>query len=140
MYHKERRGNTINMANRRDLLKKIAIPFKAAVFGFAILPPPGAGIFQERHEVGDADNIDACRPEFGIGRHGSEYHEATVAAAHHCYASGIGKAAFNEILHSRFQVCNKIHTQAYIVKALIFIAVAWNCRAHWEQVRHIRWR
>src|SRR5579883_3637782 len=66
MRDKERRGNAIYLMNGRDFLQKGAVMFQAAILSLAQLAPPGSGTLQEGHKVGDAHNIDACRPDLWI--------------------------------------------------------------------------
>src|SRR5215472_11257410 len=90
MYDEERRCNTIYMVDGRNLLQEFAVAFQAAILGFAQLAPPGAGIFKERHEVGNANNINGCCPEIRVGGDGREYHETAVASTHYRDAFWIG--------------------------------------------------
>src|SRR5260221_14056879 len=62
MDHQQRGTNLFNVVDRRDLREKVAVVFEAAVLSLAQVPPPGPGVLEERHEVGDANQVYAGRP------------------------------------------------------------------------------
>src|SRR5947209_5485550 len=124
MHDKERRGNPIHGTNGGYLLQKFAVTLQAAVFGLAQLAPPGTRVLQERHEIGDPNDINPCRPQIGVGRQRGQHHESTIAASHYGNATRISDTAFSQVEDCILQILHRIHAQADIIQALVLITVA----------------
>ena len=57
----QRRADPFDVLDRGQLLEKLSVAFQAAVLGLAQVPAPGARVFEERHEIGDAHQVNAGR-------------------------------------------------------------------------------
>src|SRR5579875_2217068 len=120
----EWRGNPVHVADRRDLLQKFAVVLQAAIFALAQFAPPGMGVLQEGHEIGDTHDVDGGRPQTGIGSDSREHHEAAIAAAHHDDTLRISDAARAQPERCVLQIVHGIHTFAHVIQAHIRVAIA----------------
>src|SRR5258706_3506335 len=106
MHDEEGRDNAIHVANGRDLLQECTVVFQAAILGFTQFAPPGAGIFEEGHEIGDTYDIHGYRPEVRIGCDGREHHKSAIAATHDRYLLRISNATLAQPEYGLLQVCH----------------------------------
>src|SRR5579859_8029139 len=104
-----RRGDAVHLVDGRDVFEEVAVVLQAAVLGLTQPATPGSGVFQERHEIGDADDVHAGGPYLGIGGDSGQHHEAAVAAAPDGDAPRVGDAALGQPRRRVLEVMHRIH-------------------------------
>jgi hypothetical protein len=120
----QRRGDGLDVVDGADGLEELAVLRQRAVLGLTEFAAPGAGVLQERDEVGDADYVDAGGPEVGILRERGEDHEAAVGAAERGDAAGVDGGVVVEPLDAGAEVPHRVHPVADVVGAGVLLPVA----------------
>src|SRR5258706_7059080 len=133
MYDKEGSSDTIDGANRRDLLKKLAVLLQAAILSLAQFTAPGSSIFQKGDKVSDPNDVNARCPQIRIGRESREHHKAAIAASHNGNSTRISDAAITQVENCVLEICDGIHTQTHIIQALVLITITGATPHIWDK-------
>ena len=122
--HKQWRFDLVHVVDGRDRFHELGIFIWVAVLCGAVLATPRAGVLEESGPVGDADDVDAGRPQIRIHRHLRQRHEPAIAAAHDHDLLGVDVAGILQILVSEGHVFDRVHALLVIVGMGIFASVA----------------
>src|SRR5258706_2897127 len=133
MHDKEGCRDAVDGANRRDLLKKLAILLQAAVLSLAQFTAPGSSIFQKGNKVSDPNDVNARCPQIRIGRESREHHKAAIAAPHNGNTTRISDAAITQVENRVLEIGDRIHAQTHIIQALVLITITGAAPHIWDK-------
>src|SRR5581483_666957 len=123
MQDQQRSRDAIDRVDGRNPLQHVAMMGKTAIFRFSPGTTPGASLFEERDEIGDANHINGCGPQFGVSGDGSEHHITAVASTHDANTLWVRSSMLNQPFDASFEIGNAVRAQVHIVEMNVCFAI-----------------